>query len=139
MLIRQSIAELWLLYRLSGITITGGLLNLINFVSYIMFYTVYADIPMESIDHSSTVMGNGVHTYDTLKQIDGQTTIPSIIAELNNSDDKDTANGTVGNGNGDLLSNLPSVAIYERPIFSQSQHESTFNVSHYCTSNRCMF
>lgn len=90
---------------------------------------------MESIDHGSTVMGNGIHTYDTLKQIDEQTTTQSITTEFNDHDNKDTAaNGTVVDENGDLQSNLPSVAIYERPIFSQSQYVSWLAIELF---NRC--
>jgi hypothetical protein len=85
-------------------------------------------IPMTSIDNSGTVLGNGVHTYATINQIDEEV---SITSELENSSklNTNTANGTVANGNGLLQTNQPSVAVYEQPIFSQSQHESTFIVS----------
>ena len=85
---------------------------------------------MESIDNNSTVLGNGVHTYTTVNQVDRPSTTVAITDEVSNSDDENAANGTAVNGNGLLQSKQPSVAIYEQPIFSQSQHETTFNVSH---------
>ena len=96
----------------------------------------YADvIPMESNDNNGTILGSTVHTYATVTQVDepAATTAAFIAGELNgNSVAGNVANGgTVVNGNGHLRSNQPSVAIYEQPIFSQSQHESTFIVSHH--------
>ena len=85
---------------------------------------------MESIDNSSTVLGNSVHTYATVNQVDRPSTTVSITDEFSSSGNENAANGTVVNGNGLLQSKQPSVAIYEQPIFSQSQHETTFNVSH---------
>lgn len=86
---------------------------------------------MESIDNNSIVLENGVHTYATVNQVDRPSTTVSITDELSSSGNENAANGTAVNGNGLLLqSKQPSVAIYEQPIFSQSQHETTFNVSH---------
>lgn len=86
---------------------------------------------MESMDNSVAVLGNGVHTYATINQIDEQSATVSISSEFDNSPNTNAASaGTVVNGNGHLQTKQPSVAIYEQPIFSQSQHESTFIVSH---------
>ena len=107
------------------------------------YITVQSDIPIESIDNVDAVrLENGViHTYATLNQIDEQPTtsfsINNGLTDHENSaglGNKGGANGSVLNGNGHLpRSNLPGVAIYEQPIFSQSQHESAFNVSHSCS------
>ena len=95
---------------------------------------------MESIDNSGTVMGNGVHTYATINQVNNEPSVTaSITSEFSsNSGDRDAAMASSGavpvvNGNGHLQQSTkqPTVAAYEQPIFSQSQHESTFIVSHY--------
>ena len=104
----------------------------IKFLSFLLA-TDHADsIPLESMDNSVTVPGNGVHTYATINQIDEEPTRVSISSEYDNSPNTNAASaGTVANGNGHLQTKQPaSVANYEQPIFSQSQHESTFIVSH---------
>ena len=91
---------------------------------------------MESIDNSGTVMGNGVHTYATINQVNNEPSVTaSITSEFSsNSGDRDAASSSAvpaGNGHLQQSTKQPTVAAYEQPIFSQSQHESTFIVSHY--------
>ena len=108
-----------------------GLLSCSLILPFIHTAHVHTDIPMESIDHNLTVTANGMHTYDSLDQMERRSTLTVSITNELYSGSRNRTNGTAavnGNGHGHQ-GNVPSVAIYEQPVFSQSQYESTFNVS----------
>ena len=88
------------------------------------------DIPLESTTQSGNVTDSGGHTYDTPDQIRRRSTfLVSITNEIYGG--SSSTNGPLEGGprsNG-YQGNQTSVATYEEPIFSQSQHDPVPSVS----------